>query len=62
MQQEGEAARFAGAQVHLDDAALRDARRIIEPLLESTAYPVITAALYGDEAAASLGYPSLGRG
>ncbi|HUY40846.1 MAG TPA: hypothetical protein VMV82_04680 [Candidatus Dormibacteraeota bacterium] len=60
MEQEGEAAHFAGERVHLDDAALRDARRIIEPLRESTAYPAIVAALYGDEAAASLGYPPLG--
>lgn len=60
MRQEGRAARFAGEHVALDDAALAAARRVIEPNRDSTAYPVIVAALYGDEAATSLGYPPLG--
>ncbi len=60
MEQEGRAARFAGESVALPDAPLRAARAIIEGHLETKAYPVIVAVLYGDEAAASLGYPPLG--
>lgn len=58
--QEGRAARFAGEVGALDDAALLQARRVIDPLRDSTAYPVIAAAFYGDDAAVSLGYPPLG--
>jgi hypothetical protein len=60
MEQEGRAARFAGERMHLDAAELQRSRAIIEPHLDSTSYPVIAAALYGDDAGASLGYPPLG--
>lgn len=60
MRQEGRAARFAGERTSLDDAALERARRILEPHRDSTAYPVVAAALYGDDVATSLGYPPLG--
>lgn len=60
MMQEGAALRFAGEAVALDPERLERARRVILPFRETTAYPAIAAALYGDDAAVSLGYPPLG--
>ncbi|HEY9084913.1 MAG TPA: hypothetical protein VIN40_03090 [Candidatus Tyrphobacter sp.] len=60
MAQEGRAARFAGESVHLEGSELQRSRAVIEPYLDSTLYPAIVAALYGDEAALSLGYSPLG--
>ncbi len=60
MEQEGRAARFAGERATLDGAALASVESTLAPHLDSKAYPVIAAALYGDAAATALGYPPLG--
>lgn len=49
--------RFAGAHSPYEDPAYRAK---LEPYLESHAAPVVMTALYGDAAAATLGYPPLG--
>jgi hypothetical protein len=59
--QEGWAMRFAGMPMPaLDPEELEYSREVIAPHRATTAYPTIVAALYGDEAAASVGYPPLG--
>jgi hypothetical protein len=60
MAQEGAAAAFAGIQPHLDDDDLAYSREVLQPLLHESAYRICVAALYGDEAARTLGYEPLG--
>jgi hypothetical protein len=60
MAQEGAAAAFAGTQPHLDADDLEYSRQVLQPLLHESAYPICMAALYGDEAARTLGYEPLG--
>jgi hypothetical protein len=60
MTQEGRAAAFAGMLPRLDADDLAYSREILQPYLDSTSYPVIMAAMYGDNAARSLGYEPLG--
>ena len=62
LQQEGKTARFAGVSYPLDADDLDYTRYVITPLLDTDTdvYPVILAALYGDTAANTLGYPPLG--
>ena len=60
MAQEGASAAFAGIQPHLDADDLAYSRQILQPLLGESAYPICMAALYGDEAARTLGYEPLG--
>jgi hypothetical protein len=54
---EGRALAFAGVESPYDDEAYR---ATVEPYLESHRAPVVMACYYGDEVAASLGYPPLG--
>jgi len=49
--------RFAGTPCPYEDAAYRAK---VEPYLDADGAPIVMAALYGDEVAASLGYPPLG--
>jgi hypothetical protein len=58
--QEGLAAAFAGSRPTLPATDLDRARATIAPLLDAAPYPQQFAALYGDEAAVSVGYPPLG--
>ena len=59
--QEGMAARFAGAPlIGLDKEDIDYTREVLMPLRDSTDYPTQLAALFGDEAARSVGYPPLG--
>ncbi|HTX57654.1 MAG TPA: hypothetical protein VMD47_11205 [Candidatus Acidoferrales bacterium] len=60
LDREGRTMRFAEHQRLYDDQTIRSIRRKLEPLLDSHAAPIVFAALYGDEIAASLGYPPLG--
>jgi hypothetical protein len=60
VRQEGSAALFAGKQPHLDEEDLEYSRYVLAPYLDSDSYPVCIAAMYGDEAARTLGYPPLG--
>ncbi len=60
MRQEGGAMRFAGAAQFLSAAEIDYAGGVIAPHRETTSFPLIFACLYGDEAAASLGYQPLG--
>lgn len=61
LEQEGQAALFAGLQQPIPAAEkLDDIRERIRPYLDSTDFPTIFACLYGDEAASSAGYPALG--
>jgi hypothetical protein len=60
LRQEGQVAAFAGREVTLDADDLLYTRAILELLLDSMHQPTVMAALYGDEAAISLGYPPLG--
>jgi len=61
MAQEGAAAAFARARgPELDAEELEYTRDVISPHLDSDAFPVIFACLYGDEPAVSVGYPPLG--
>lgn len=63
MRQEGAAGMFAHASAPaLDADELAYSQEVIAPYRASADYPVIMACLYGDEAAASLGYPTLGLG
>lgn len=62
MTQEGEAAAFAGMQGTLDADKLDYTRTVVTPHLETTAFPVAFACLYGDAAARSVGYEPLGLG
>ncbi|MDH3592379.1 MAG: hypothetical protein OER88_10900, partial [Planctomycetota bacterium] len=60
MVQAGAAARFAGRTPVLPVAALAAANDGLAPHRDATDYPTVIAALYGDEAAATLGLPPLG--
>jgi hypothetical protein len=60
MAQEGAAGVFAGLHPQYDDEELDYSRYVITPYLETTDYSAQIAALYGDEAARSLGYQPLG--
>ncbi len=60
MAQEGAAASFAGIQPHLDADDLAYSSEILQPLWGESAFPVVMAALYGDEVARTLGYEPLG--
>ena len=60
MDQEGLAAVFAGYAPRLAGQALADARAVIKGLGEDPPYPIVFAALYGDQAAQELGYAALG--
>jgi hypothetical protein len=57
---EGLVARFADAVTMLPAGDLRQTRALIARHLDTTATPTVFAALYGDEAAISVGYPALG--
>jgi hypothetical protein len=59
LRQEGLAAVFAEEPPPAPDE-LAAIRAVIDPRRGETAYPVIIAALYGDAAARSVGYPPLG--
>ena len=60
MRQEGFAARFAGRRLRLETADLEYSRAAMREYLNSTHAPTQFACLYGDRAAASVGYPPLG--
>ncbi len=60
MAQEGYATAFAGRSITLGPDDLEYTRAVLEPHLHSTHPPTVMAALYGDVAAQSLGYPPLG--
>jgi hypothetical protein len=59
--QEGLAATFAGiAEPAFEQDELKYIRQVVEPYLDASDYPILCACLFGDEAAQSLGYRSLG--
>ncbi len=59
--QEGLVYAFAGiAAPPLDAEELAYSRQVIAPLLNSSDYPAVFACIWGDEAAATLGYAPLG--
>lgn len=59
--QEGLTLAFAGAHpVVLDHDELKYSREVIRPHLDTADFPVAFACLYGDTAANTVGYPSLG--
>ncbi len=60
MAQEGGAAAFAGMRPALDADDLDYTRTVVAPHLDTTAFPVAFACLYGDAAARSVGYEPLG--
>ncbi|HEX2032572.1 MAG TPA: hypothetical protein VHS99_00165 [Chloroflexota bacterium] len=60
LEQEGLAGVFAGSRPALPADALAGARAVIAPYLDTTDYAQQFAALYGDEAAVSVGYSPLG--
>ncbi len=61
LRQEGFAAVFAQVdKPSLSADALAYSHQVIAPYRSADAYPIVFACLYGDEAAASLGYPMLG--
>jgi hypothetical protein len=60
LDQEGLAGAFAGVQPSLAGGELQRAREIIASLGDDPPYPTTFAALYGDAAAAELGYRPLG--
>lgn len=60
MVQEGYALIFAGEEQWLENDDLEYTRRVIEPYLETTLFPLQFACLYGDEIAKSVGYQPLG--
>jgi hypothetical protein len=63
LRQEGGASLFAHASAPaLDAEELAYSQEVIAPYRASVTFPEIMACLYGDEAAASLGYPTLGLG
>ncbi|MBO0724746.1 MAG: hypothetical protein J2P52_04020 [Blastocatellia bacterium] len=63
MAQEGYAMAMAGcAEPSLDDDEIEYTREVIAPNLGSKDYPIIITGLFGDVAAASLGYAPLGLG
>ncbi|MFN3266583.1 MAG: hypothetical protein ACK41E_07060 [Deinococcales bacterium] len=60
LHQEGTVLRFSGEYIAISNDDLEYSRAVLEPLLECQHYPTNFAALYGDEAAKSVGYPALG--
>lgn len=60
LQQERAVGLFAGLQPRYDADELDYTRQVIEPYLDSTDYAVTIAAVYGNQAANSLGYTPLG--
>ncbi len=60
MRQEGFAAAFAGRRLALEPADLQYSRAAMRVYLDSEHVPTQFACLYGDRAAASVGYPALG--
>ncbi len=60
MRQEGRVLAYAGYRPELDAGELDYSREAIKPYLQSAEFPVCFAALYGDEAARSVGYEALG--
>jgi hypothetical protein len=60
MLQEGTVMTFSGEEIDLEPDDLKYSQAILEPLLNSTDYPTNFAAMYGDEAAISVGFPPLG--
>ncbi len=60
MAQEGVVGQFAGWTPTLDADDLEYSREVLGPYLDSDDWTVCIAALFGDEAARSLGYPPLG--
>ena len=56
----GLTARFAELTYPLDDAALAASRKVLATHLDTTSFPIQFACLYGDAAAAAVGYPPLG--
>jgi hypothetical protein len=61
MAQEGYAMAMAGrSKPSLDDDELEYAREVIAPKLDTKDYPAVITSLFGDVAAASLGYSPLG--
>jgi hypothetical protein len=60
MQQEGQILAAAKIRQWLEEDDLEYSREVIKPWLESTEKPIQVACLYGDEAAKSVGYETLG--
>ncbi len=60
MRQEGEVLAFSGEQILLEPDDLEFTQVILEPLRNSDDYSTNFAALYGDDAARSVGYAPLG--
>ncbi len=60
LRQEGRVLAYAGYRPELDEEELHYSREALEPYLQSAAFPVCFAALYGDEAARSAGHEALG--
>ena len=60
LEQEGLAGVFADARPELAPAQVSAARAVIETLGKDPRYPTVFAAMYGDAAAAELGYAPLG--
>ncbi len=61
MAREGATMRFAGrTKARYDAATLAAIRATVDPHRSAAAAPIVFAALYGDEIAATLGYPPLG--
>jgi hypothetical protein len=61
MAQEGYAMTMAGcSNPSLDEDDLEYTRAVIAPNLDTKDYPIVITSLFGDVAAAALGYPPLG--
>ena len=61
MAQEGYAMAMAGcSKPSLDEDELEYTRAVIAPKLDTKDYPIVITSLFGDVAAAALGYPPLG--
>jgi hypothetical protein len=60
MTQESAVMSFSGEEIHLESDDLEYSQAILEPLLSSTDYPTNFAAMYGDQAAISVGFKPLG--
>ena len=58
--QEGYAASWAGDRCQLTVDELAYTREVLEPFFASSDYPTLMACLFGDAAADSVGYPTLG--
>lgn len=60
LKQEGHVLRFSQPSLEFDPATATQLKSIIDPLLDSEDYTKNISALYGDEAAISVGYEPLG--